>query len=261
MFSLRLLKTSSSCFLLIVLAFLLAGCDYYNSSSSKVTEVIDGDTIRLVNSKLVRYIGIDTPELRIKKGEEFLLAPTPFAEAARRVNSQLVADKLVKIKYDKLRQDRYGRILGYCYQGDKMVNRQLLLKGLAVVSFRPPNFKHRESFIAAEKAAREKKCGIFSDSYSKITPDQAGDYLNQIRTVRGYIQGYQQGYNKIFLTFRGGKFSILIFKNCFDLFGQKGIEIKEDYLGKLVEVTGRIRDYQRPAIIVCLPYQLRVINE
>ena len=40
--------------------------DYY------VSRVVDGDTIELSNGEKVRYIGIDTPEIRERKGSKWI---------------------------------------------------------------------------------------------------------------------------------------------------------------------------------------------
>ena len=52
-------------------------------------EVIDGDTIRIDNGELVRYLGIDAPE----QNEVYGLSAT-------RYNESLVAGKTLRLEYD-----------------------------------------------------------------------------------------------------------------------------------------------------------------
>jgi micrococcal nuclease len=89
----------------------------------EVDRVIDGDTIKLVDGRVVRYIGIDAPE-----------ADQCFAEQAREMNQQLVEGKKVRLVLGKNRMDRFGRSLAYVFvrdnEGEKvMVNQELLRLG------------------------------------------------------------------------------------------------------------------------------------
>ena len=83
-----------------------------------VTKVIDGDTIQIENGQKVRYIGIDTPEL---KGNEC------YAKQAREKNKELVEGKQVKLQKDISETDKYGRLLRYVYtEQGKFVNNLLV---------------------------------------------------------------------------------------------------------------------------------------
>jgi len=119
---------------IIFLGFLLILCacsqDY---SSIGVLEVIDGDTIKLSNGRLLRYIGLDTPETRIKKDGQFIYSPQPFGEEAKEYNRKLVQGKTVRIEFDVQNKDKYGRLLGYCFVGDTFVNEKLIESGYAVL--------------------------------------------------------------------------------------------------------------------------------
>lgn len=95
-------------FSISILALLLA---YIIHPLPRVTEVVDGDTIKLSNGKTVRYIGVDTPE----KGD-------CFYEQAKKINQDLVLDRQVEIKTDQNNMDRFGRTLAYVWLDDMLVN-------------------------------------------------------------------------------------------------------------------------------------------
>lgn len=89
----------------------------------RVTEVVDGDTIRVVidgEEFRVRYLGIDTPE----RDEAC------FTEATD-ANAAYVANQTVRLVRDVSDTDRYGRLLRFVYVDDTLVNAELVAGGWA----------------------------------------------------------------------------------------------------------------------------------
>lgn len=123
----------------------------------KVSRVIDGDTIKLVNGERVRYIGINTPETKHpRKGIEH------FGPEAAAFNRKLVEGKEVHLEFDVQLRDRYGRLLAYVYLlDDTFVNLELVSQGYAQVATYPPNVKHQDLFLKAQREAREKGRGLW----------------------------------------------------------------------------------------------------
>lgn len=120
-------------------------------SAPIVARIVDGDTVELADGQKVRYIGIDTPE----RGDCY------FAEASE-YNRQLVLDKPVRIEQDISETDRFGRVLGYVYQGDLFVNEELVRQGFAQAATYPPDVAFQNLFAAAEQEAREQERGIWA---------------------------------------------------------------------------------------------------
>ncbi len=122
-----------------------------------VEKVIDGDTIVLDDSRVLRYIGIDTPELRDRMGRVEC-----FALQAKKANEKLVAGKQVRLEKDVSETDKYGRILRYVYVDDIFVNEYLVKEGYArAVSF-PPDIKYQDILREAERYARENNKGLWN---------------------------------------------------------------------------------------------------
>ncbi len=117
--------------------------------------VIDGDTIELADGEHVRYIGIDTPEMRPVEA---------WAEAATAANRELVEGRVVRLELDVQERDRYGRLLAYVWAGDVLVNEELVRRGLAQVSTYPPDVRYEQRFLAAQRAARQAGRGLWSDA-------------------------------------------------------------------------------------------------
>lgn len=127
-----------------------------------VTQVIDGDTVRLRDGRLLRYIGIDTPESRQKVGGEWREDAEPYAAEATDANRALVEGQRIRLEYDVERQDRYGRILAYVYVGELMVNAELIRLGYAQPMTIPPNVRYAERLRALADEARRAGRGLWA---------------------------------------------------------------------------------------------------
>ena len=139
----------------------LAGCggSVARDRTGVVTEVVDGDTIVVQGVGTVRYVGIDTPELHHPR--------KPLQRLARRAseeNRRLVAGRRVRIVLDREARDRYGRLLGYIYVGDVMVNEVLVRRGYARTLTIPPNTAHAATFAMLERSARQARIGLWGPS-------------------------------------------------------------------------------------------------
>ena len=230
-------------------------------SNIGVTEVIDGDTIRLANGRLLRYIGIDTPEMTERVGGKFIESPQPLALEASQENSRLVLGKEVRIEFDLQKTDRYSRLLGYCFVGDTLVNQKLLEEGLAVLYTYPPNVKYADRLRIAQESARLEKKGIWADE-AKISAASAHEYIGQIRRVQGKVLNTYASSRCVYLNFGADyktDFTVVIFNNSLKSFKEKNIEPQTFYRGKNVEVRGRIRSYNGPEIIINSPYEIELL--
>ena len=118
-----------------------------------VTKVIDGDTIEIEGGQKIRYIGIDTPEL---KGNEC------FAREARDKNKELVEGKRVRLQKDVSETDRYGRLLRFAYteKGD-FINNVLIKEGYATAVTFPPDVSYQQLFKTSEQEARDANRGFW----------------------------------------------------------------------------------------------------
>jgi len=149
-----------------ITALLISGCvekdfDVFREEGYFVQRVIDGDTIRLQNGKLVRYIGIDSPETRKRAGGVWHYAPELYALDAKRLNSELVGGGRVELEFDEEKYDKYGRWLAYVYANNKMVNEEILKAGYAKILMIPPNTKYYHKLKMAEAEAKKNKLGIW----------------------------------------------------------------------------------------------------
>jgi len=137
----------------ILFLLLVSGCSA-PPETARVTQVIDGDTITIEGGYRVRYIGIDTPEIRP--------VPEAYGLEAWQANRELVENKEVRLERDVSETDKYGRLLRYVYVGDTFVNAELVKKGLAEVKSYPPDTKHQDYLENLEAEAREAGRGMWA---------------------------------------------------------------------------------------------------
>ena len=154
------------------------------SGGLRVKNVIDGDTIELEDGRLVRYIGMDTPEVRRRVGKRWAYDPEPFAQEATALNRKLVQGKKVRLEFDQQKTDRFGRVLAYVfvkmgplepafYDGqvfidshEIFVNAYLLKEGVARLLVVPPNTRYAKHLEKVEEEAREAKRNLWTGSDS-----------------------------------------------------------------------------------------------
>lgn len=223
----------------------------------RVNWVVDGDTIELAGGKRVRYLGIDTPEVRKRIGGRWQYLPEPFATEAKKLNDDLVRNKNVKLEFDIVKEDKYGRWLAYVYVDGKMVNEELLRRGYAYTYHIPPNVRHVDRLIGAQNEARDNKRGLWG-SYKIIDPRQAKNNIGKFQAVRGVVLDANRSRGALFIDFEGG-FKAVIFNNNLVFFEKEGINASTYYTGKFVEVIGKIKYVDGPRIIIDHPSQISVL--
>jgi len=131
--------------------------------AARVVEVIDGDTVALATGRLVRYIGMDAPEVRRREHGHWVYDPEPFGVAALEENRRLVEGRPVRLRFDVERTDRFGRLLAYVFVDDVLVNEALVREGLARAHRYGRNAAMAVRLEAAERDARAARRGMWAD--------------------------------------------------------------------------------------------------
>lgn len=123
----------------------------------RVKYINDGDTVQLTDGRLLRYIGINAPEI-----DHARKTAQPLGFEARSQNAGLVAGQVLRLEFDIERLDDYGRSLAYVFLADgSMVNERLLRAGLAFCLLRMPNLKYESRLLAAQRAAMREGRGLW----------------------------------------------------------------------------------------------------
>jgi micrococcal nuclease len=132
-----------------------------STASAVVTRVVDGDTVEVSlagDIEDVRYIGVDTPET-VKPG-----APVEcYGPEAHDFNERLVDGETVRLDFDAVRRDVYGRLLAYVRVGDEFINAELVRKGYATTLTIPPNDRYASRFAQLERQASAAGVGLWGE--------------------------------------------------------------------------------------------------
>lgn len=128
-----------------------------SDSGSLVTGVIDGDTVVLEDNKTrVRLRYVDAPETGMcgnKEATDYLRNLT--------MNKKVIIEKIIP--------DQYGRGMGLVYVDKKLVNMEMVARGL--VRYHSDETSEKDDIKKAGEMAREKKLGIYEKCESKTPKD------------------------------------------------------------------------------------------
>jgi len=262
--------------LCLLLAIILLGLSIYFKSGSRtqldgggeytVADVIDGDTVALNGSDThIRYLEIDAPEILHSDSPG-----DPLAEEAKSLNERLVSGKKIRLEFDREKYDPYGRELAYVFADGVFVNEEIVREGLARAFIIKPNDRYADRILSAEEEAKRERRGIWGDLSSLkpppddvnflIKPSQASRYNGQRVVVRGKITDSRKS-SKVIVLKMESNLDITIFPDSWGNFRFFGINPETYYVGRPVEVIGKVRMYKgRPEIVINHPISIRTIG-
>jgi endonuclease YncB( thermonuclease family) len=138
----------------------------YHELVGKVVHVADGDTLTVLDARKtehrIRLHGIDAPEKR-----------QAFGTKAKEALAAKVHDQTVQVRWHE--KDRYGRIVGDVYLGNRNINVEMVREGFAwwYRSYAPKSQVLEE----AEAAAKQERRGLWHDR----TPEPPWEFRKKER--------------------------------------------------------------------------------
>lgn len=124
-----------------------------------VVDVIDGDTVEVAvagRRETVRLLGVDAPETVHPHLPVECFGP----EAAAFTRSRLLG-RTVRLRFDRVRRDGYGRLLAYLEVEGERFNDVLLAGGYATLLVIPPNGSEGRTLLDRELEARRLGRGLW----------------------------------------------------------------------------------------------------
>lgn len=126
----------------------------------QVVRAVDGDTLEVAlaggEREDVRLIGVDTPET--------VKPDTPvqcFGPRASHFAHHRLEGRRVRLVFGVERRDVYGRLLAYVYLRRRLVNAELVRRGLARTLAIPPNTRFAGRFQRLQGAAARAGRGLW----------------------------------------------------------------------------------------------------
>jgi micrococcal nuclease len=187
----------------ITLAAGLAAADGGVPPSERVlvTDVVDGDTIKVLRGRLqetLRLIGVDTPETG-RPG-----TPVQFwGPEASLFTRRALLEKRVMLEFEVPDRpgggtDKYGRTLAYVFtDSGRNFALELIEQGYGRVYTRYP-FRYEQAFKRAEQAARAVRKGMWNEARRAAwsDPERRGTVIGNIRTDIYHVPG-QRYYDSV----------------------------------------------------------------
>ena len=209
-----------------------------------VDRVVDGDTVRLQNHRLVRFIGVNTPEIDHEKGNS-----EPLAEAAR-VYLQTLIDRqqgFILLKYGRELEDRHGRLLAHVFtpQGEN-IQALLIAKGLGVWIAVPPNLAYLDCYRQQEQKARQQHLGVWTAQFrSPYDTASLGRQNRGFVWMRGKVTRIGKGKKYLWLNF-GEKVAAQVHKDDLHYFEDPTfVSLKN----KTVTIKGWLYPYKKQLVM------------
>ena len=130
--------------------------------SCRVTRVLDGDTFDCTPYGRIRLLMVDAPEWN-----QGTLGPR--ARAA--LSSMIPVGMRVDLETDVEPVGPYGRLLAYVDLPDgRMVNEELLRRGMALLAIYPPNTRYLTRFQEVAGVAKGRRSGFWAEDGFDCTP-------------------------------------------------------------------------------------------
>jgi micrococcal nuclease len=148
-----------------------------NEQEAQFLRTIDGDTIEVDingNKEKIRLLGINTPEKNM-----------PFSNESFIFLNSFVNKKIILIS-DKEDVDKYNRKLRYVFFENRLINKEILLKGLGN-AFMTSGLSLENELLKAEKEAIDKKEGIWTistEECAKCLSLTSLDYEKETITIK-----------------------------------------------------------------------------
>ena len=243
-------------------------CTLEEGPSGIVTQVLDGETIRLEDGTEVRLIGALAPRARDADAPAGTWAPEKAAVAAL---SRLVVGKHVKLAFGGRRADRYGRALAHVFVvtgvAEEWVQGDMLDAGQARAYGLDENFVCGKELIAHEAIARASRLGLWANAVYGPKSAERSDYLMRLRgkyeRIVGKVESVGITKSATYLNFGTDwhtDFTVRIDKRVLAANLEFASRLKS-IEGVHVSVRGWIVRRDGPAIELADPSELEILDE
>lgn len=168
----------------------------------RVSVVQDGDTLLLTDGRRLRLIGVNTPEL----GRDGRAAEAGAVAARDRLRQLLfMNEQQIQLRFDRERQDRYGRLLAHAFLHDgRNLTELLLAAGAGAQLVVPPNTWQADCYRAASDAARDQRRGVWaSPSHQARSVNELTLRSEGFHVIRGRVTHVSHSASAVWINLAG----------------------------------------------------------
>lgn len=232
-----------------------------SGGSARVTEVIDGDTVVLSDTRQVRLVGLQAPKLPLGRKN---FPKWPLADEAKATLENLALERDLELRYGGQRVDRHGRILAHLYRKDGLwIQGEMLRLGFARVYTFSDNRALAKEMYALEREARAAQRSIWGHAYYAVrTVGQLAAYIDTFQLVEGRVLAVAQVKGRTYLNFGPDwrtDFTVAISAKSLKAFratGMAPIALKD----KRVRIRGWLKRENGPMIEATHPEQIEFLE-
>ncbi len=204
---------------------------------AEVSHVYDGDTLGLTDGRIIRLIGVNTPEMGQDNGPD-----EPGAISAKRRLSAILqtSGNGIFLFPGEEREDRYRRVLAHVHDArGRNITEILLREGLGSAIYIPPNLANLECYQEAERIARQNRRGLWKKGEYVLDASRMSGHETGFHHIQGEIIKISRSRRSLWFNFRKGPALRIDWSDWMHFKHWK----PEDLLGRRLEVRGWI--YQR----------------
>lgn len=225
-------------------------CHLSPIGTAAVASIRDGRTLTLVDGRVLRLAGIEV------------------GESSREALQSLAGGQSLRLEGLGAEHDRYDRIVAFAFIGDaKNSAQQLLLEqGQAVVSARVGDKACADVLLAAERAARGAKRGIWADpNFAPLSAEHSEGLTarrGRFALVEGKVLSVRESGATIYVNF-GRRwtrdFTVTIARRLQRTFVAAGLA-PNMLAGRRIRVRGWIEQRSGPIIAADAPEQIELLD-
>jgi endonuclease YncB( thermonuclease family) len=263
----RCLVFAAAGLLAACLALEAEACDLPPPESATVAAVLDGETLKLADGRIVKLIGAKAPAAPLGwRGDD----PWPLVEEAKAALEALAANKVIELRFGGSRTDRHGYLLAqvFAVAGESRVwlQEELVGRGLARVYSLPDNRACTSELLAREEEARGKRFGLWASSAYRIEDaadaKRLGRLVHSYQLIEGTVLKVGEGGGRLYLNFAPdwhSDFTISIARKDAASFAAAGLD-PHTLAGKRVRVRGWLAWRNGPMIEATHPDQIELLT-
>ncbi len=241
------------------------GCRLETFATGSPASVVDGRTFLLEDGRAVRLAAIEVPG----SGEND--AQAAISAAAKAELAKLLANHAVVLKRLGAAGDRYGHLVAQVFvirEGSEFwVEQEMIAAGQARMAARVGDLACAAPLLAAERAARAAKLGLWADpSYALRQADNAVELLRErghFAVVEGKVSSVRESGGTIYINFGrvwSRNLTVTVAKRNERAFATAGLEPKK-LESRRVRVRGWIEERSGPRIEATGPEQLEIADQ
>lgn len=245
-------------------------CKLIKGEAVTVSSVADGETVLLDDGRALRLAGIQAP--RPGTGRAWAW---PLADKAREELRALVAGKTFRLRYDRARSDRHGRILAFLSPAEGgTVQARMIEAGLARVMPTRDARNCAGALLAAEDRARSARRGIWADSFYAVRDARDTKMLARLegsyQLVEGTVTSATAIRGRIYINFGDDwreDFTVTVASTDVRLFkagpwarlAEDATAIGAILNGRKLRVRGAVGRFNGPDMTIAVPEQIEFL--